>query len=328
MAMRRERIKGNGERDLRLRFMWGTGLVHDPARLDDAQESAIGKLKCFQLLETSLRKQGLASILGPLAECQLEIYDMAVGVYAAAHDIGFMEGVARLDATSHIAAYYEKFPERRVIAKYVRRNHAAMPIEICRYIDKREEAQISSFSFGKRPRPYPLPWESKERDKRFTKRELERRLLWIDALEKNDAKRVRNLRSFLTEEIRRALCDENAQMYFAWSQVRSGKVIEADCDEGPRQVSFGDPWSHLKLIGAEIPLDLESVLRERETADHVQVGELYKWRSHRYQTTLADVLPGVESGKMGTVRVVAFYPGPAEHSCANADSAMDIPSPS
>jgi len=289
MAMRRERIKYDGERDLRLRFMRGTGLVHDPARLEDAQESARLKLKSFRQLETWLRKQEMASALGPADECKLDIYDMALDLYAAAHDIGFIEGVATGDGTSHIAAHYKEFPERRLIAKYVRRHHGATPIEICRYIDKREEAQVSSFSSGKRhTRPYPLPWQSKERNKRYAKRELERRQLWVDALdeEKTDLTNVRNLRSFLTKEIRAALCDEDAQMHFAWQQVKAGKVIEADCDDGLRQVSFGDTWSHLKSLGAEIPPVLEPILQERETADHAQAGDLHGWRSHRYLKTL------------------------------------------
>src|SRR5208337_3801407 len=134
-----------------------------------------------------LRKQEVASVLGPADECKLEIYDMAVDLYAAAHDIGFIEGIAKSrksDGASHIAAHYEKFPERRLIAKYVRRNHGATPIEICRYVDRREEALISSFTSRKRhTRPYPLPWQSKERDKRYKKRELERRPLWVDTLE-------------------------------------------------------------------------------------------------------------------------------------------------
>jgi len=302
MAMKRERIKDDGERDLRLRLMQRTGLVHDPARLEDAQQSAVGRLKFFQQLETRLRKLEVASVLEAVDECELGPYgpyDAAVDLYAAAHDIGFIEGVAKSDRKAHIAAYYEAFPERRLIAKYVRRRHGASPIEICRYVDQREEAQVSSFSSKKRyTRPYPLPWQSKERDKRYTKRELERRPLWVGALtEKNDLKKVRNLRSFLTEEIRKALCDDNAQMYFAWPQVKSGRVIDAGGDEVPRQISFGDPWGHLKLLGAEIPSVLEPILREREIADQVRVGYLHNWRSHRYIRTLADVLPENQSSR-------------------------------
>jgi hypothetical protein len=223
------------------------------------------------------------------------ILDYAVDIFAASRVMGFREGIERVYAALTIGVYYETYPERLLIAKYIRQHHDATNQEICEYVDEQEGARVASMTSNpqiKHPRPYPLPWESKPLEKRtsLTMHALEQRVRWSDALDKTDKTKnkdlgkVKYLRSFLSKEKHKALHDKNAQMYFAWRRAAAkGMVIERD---GFRQVTFGDSWRHLQSICPDIISPrLEKALRERER----EGAEQGRAPNRSYRQTLGDL---------------------------------------
>ena len=64
--------------------------------------------------------------------------------------MGLREGIERCYAALTISDYYKNYPERLLIAKYIRKYQNASPKDICKYIDTEETKRISSSS--------PAPW--------------------------------------------------------------------------------------------------------------------------------------------------------------------------
>jgi hypothetical protein len=234
------------------------------------------------------------------------MFDYAVDIFGASRAIGLREGIEGGYGALSIAEYYKRFPERFAIAKYVRKSEDVGPEGICRFMDTQEDRIVATLPPSdalRFRRPYPLPWESQqlqtfrrlqeqipatERElgkwsssmrqvqKRIfqTKQDLDRRMRWAHALDKNrnELKKVKYLRSFLSKEKALALRNEDAQMFFAWRQSSTGRVIEPDPDpiDGFRQLTFGDSWLQVKQIGVKIPPALEEILRAQEAANKVQ----------------------------------------------------------
>jgi hypothetical protein len=278
--MKNHRVKHAGDRDRILAFMEDEGLVYDLARPEDSRDGALRSLIFFRGLQAALQEKGiLFPETGPIG-CEPDdwnqvdfILDTAAELYAASRATGFRDGVERGYAALTIGAYYQTYPERLLIAKYIRKHHAANPQDICEYVDNQEGKRVASMPPKpgiQRLRPYPLPWESKPLGQRtpLPMQALERRMRWGDALDKkkNTLNQVRYLRSFLSKQKDKALRDKDAQMYFAWRRAAAkGMVIENDRNDGPRQVTCGDSWRHLQSIGTDIiSPQLEKALRERE----------------------------------------------------------------
>jgi hypothetical protein len=285
MTTKNQRVKHEGERKLILGWMADIGLIYDPARPEDLRETVRSRLECFGNFATWLLEKRLVYPEGVPAGVDVEdwnvitmIPDMALDICKASRAIGFTEGVQRFHrALRRISAYYSKYPERLLIAKYIRTRHDAMSKEICDYVDTQEDLRISSLPPAlMHARPYPLPWESVPLKDRAvsTTQCLEQRIRWADALDKKknrDLRKVKYLRSFLSKEKAIALHHEDAQLYFAWLQWSAGQVIECeDGEHGGRAISFGDSWLPIEHFGAELPAVLSKFLPTRVASAKVR----------------------------------------------------------
>ncbi len=177
MTTKNQRLKHAGDRDRILAFMENAGLTLDLARREDPPERVLNSLRrFFQGLAAALQKKGIVYPepvpTGVEAEewKQIDtILDRAVDVYAASRVMGLREGIERGCAALTIGYYYKNYPERLLIAKYIRKYQDASPKDICKYIDTEERKRISSSPPGlPSPRPYPLPWESKPLTERIS----------------------------------------------------------------------------------------------------------------------------------------------------------------
>ena len=310
-------VQHDGERSLRVGCMKDVALTHDLARPEDSIKILRYSLRFFQELADWFQENPKDYPEPPPGNPAYEgtVLDKAVDIYAASRVIAFREGFERgLD----LFDYYEKFPERLMIARYVRKRNDASLKEICRFVDKQEERLVASLSSSpamRYMRPCPLPWESeqlqqlkrlqarvpsteqqwekwvplmKQLQARFliTQEKLANRMRWADALAKtkNEPKRVMHLRTFLCQQRARALDNKSAQMYFLWKAASKGQVIDPD---GIRVWTFGDSWRHLQSIGVfDIPPQLERALREIEGANQGRG----PGRGRRHKKTLGELM--------------------------------------
>jgi len=265
-GVKNQRVRHDGERSLILNWMGDLGLIYDLAQPEDPREAVRDSVRFFQRLAAWLLEKRLVfpEEVQPGVDVSdwneiPMIPDRALEIHKASRSIGFLDGVLRGYAALRISAYYSKYPERLLIAKYIRKRHDANPKEICEYVDVQEDIRISSLPPAlMHIRPYPLPWEAAPLERRvaLTKQSLEHRTRWADALDKKkhkDLGQVKRLRSFLSKEKAIALRDEDAQMYFAWTQWSAGKVLSDEYEGGSREVTFGDLAVPMENIDAYLP---------------------------------------------------------------------------
>ena len=134
MTKKYQPMRHDGERDLILGWMGDLGLIYDLARPEDPRQVVRDSVRFFQNLAAWLQEKGLVYPEEVQAGIEVEewnqipmIPNTALDIYKASRAIGFTEGVQRGYAALRISAYYSKYPERLLIAKYIRKQHNATP---------------------------------------------------------------------------------------------------------------------------------------------------------------------------------------------------------
>ena len=111
-----------------------------------------------------------------------------MSIYTASLLLGFISGLEQGKRVMKVRRYYERYPERLVIAEYIRRRPGAGNQEICVHLDKQEMRILAGApKRARRPRPYPLPWEANPFEKRedqsaLDEKQMSSRMQWAAAL--------------------------------------------------------------------------------------------------------------------------------------------------